>query len=1397
MSINIDTKINLNSSQFTSGAKNVSSAIDGINKSFQQLDTTKVKLDGISASTFALAKAYENLGRLQNMISDVMGGAYNYATAMETNTVGISAILKSMVQVNGETMKWNQSMEMSKDLMAKLRIEALQTASTSTDLIETFRGILGPALNQGMSIDQTMTFTKVGVNAVRSLGLPSNQYLQELRSILQGNIRPSSSTLATALGITNQDVKEAKNNAGGVFKFLMERMEGFERATKETTNTVEGRIAILKEGLYTSMEEAGKLIYYSYNNWLGELSDKMFTLNKQTGQINLNKDFVAGVKEVASDFYDIGKVVGKIANGLLNNAGGIFKGLEMFAMFKGGQMIANSGLNLLDGFVERFTQAENLFFDIFGKNKTNEIEVALVDVIAKTDQLVAKNKELETIINEIPNGVKNLASHYASLGVSAEEALKWQQEIEKSIYRGDNATARSLQQQYEAQAMQIQKENEQRSLEEQRSAIQERINKLKAEETAYINDSKNEEAKANELLEQRLTKQQTKLKELQVAQEEALKSFDSKSETRMINLLDQIKKQEEQNIKRENAYLEKKAKLESKPQDEKTQEKLAKLNSAYAEKSAQGLQRQIELEQKYQELCVKNAEERVALIEKQNQKAQEQAERVTKLEIQKSETAIKYQNEQNDIISRTLQLTKQQEELLKSVNANQNANRQVAGEIVRLTQQEIAEQQRAILIYELKNKAELTGDKQIIAATNEIIKVVQREGYIIQQTGREGVVAYDKLIDAIKRVTQGSMVLDEALIKQMNTYAKLDQETKEHANTMEVSYVGALGSVGVALYSVREMLGFFTNDVDTNAGQIAEWCLKAGAVAIACDSMISSIGALKKAYDALASSIALTRILQIGGAALAKIGGVATLAGLALSAGAGYLAYNGMQTSQGEKMDMLSKQMQANKKANDEARENIKQGLKDRREAQREAEELAKSPLGAVAEKYKDVNYIYNPNPQYDDGTAIVESKFDDSGDDDKKKKGGYDRAAKELEKQKTKTREAQASYKSLTETIDIAYKKLTDTYTDYQIEMDEAKKKTDDWSKSLVKMVADAGGVVDEDGKIKSFGKITEEQYKKAKKSMEDFYNASEKKALETQELQGYKNQLQHIQNMESLGELSKRMADERRSEVLKDEIAFYQKQLEQKDLTEKAKLDIETDMYNARKALRDAEASESKIQWDSVLEHIRNTSFNLTETFNGGIDTMIGRFTEFGQNIIGSTKTVTEQLRELCKNLASDILNMMMKIYMQGLMMNLIGNIFGGGGLFGGGSGSIGSTPSMLSSPSVNSIKGIGLSGIGVFAKGGVANGWSIVGEKGPELVNFSNPGRVYTADQTRNALSGGGGVNIKIDLHNESGQQVEAQTTGTNFDGESYVVGVVLKAISTNKNGMRNIIKGVATT
>ena len=56
---------------------------------------------------------------------------------------------------------------------------------------------------------------------------------------------------------------------------------------------------------------------------------------------------------------------------------------------------------------------------------------------------------------------------------------------------------------------------------------------------------------------------------------------------------------------------------------------------------------------------------------------------------------------------------------------------------------------------------------------------------------------------------------------------------------------------------------------------------------------------------------------------------------------------------------------------------------------------------------------------------------------------------------------------------------------------------------------------------------------------------------------------------------------------------------------------------------------------------------------------------------------------------------------------------------------------------------LQGMGLQPIPIegYAKGGYAKpGLALVGEQGPEIVRFSRPAQVMTADETRDALRGG---------------------------------------------------------
>lgn len=91
-----------------------------------------------------------------------------------------------------------------------------------------------------------------------------------------------------------------------------------------------------------------------------------------------------------------------------------------------------------------------------------------------------------------------------------------------------------------------------------------------------------------------------------------------------------------------------------------------------------------------------------------------------------------------------------------------------------------------------------------------------------------------------------------------------------------------------------------------------------------------------------------------------------------------------------------------------------------------------------------------------------------------------------------------------------------------------------------------------------------------------------------------------------------------------------------------------------------------------------------------------------------------------------------------------------------------------------------------IPAFAKGGLARkGWALVGEEGPELVNFSNPGRVYTSEQTSEALNHGQDV--------ASGALADVPAMGGWWDKVKSAAGSVKDGVVNAATGAVNWARG----
>lgn len=454
-------------------SKNLQSIYGEMNKLDGAAERLKSSFGGAFSAGAGIAAGMLGFESITGAISDATAEAWNFAKSMETNKIGMAGILSSMTQINGQALQWNDALSISSTLIDRLNTDALKTAATSEELVTTFRALLGPGLGAGMSIDEIQQLTTVGVNAVKSIGLDGRQLVQELRDMVQGGIQPASSTLATALGLKDSDIKAAKNSAEGLFKFLMDRLQGFERASLETPKTLKGLEDQIKEAVTRTGSIGFEPLQNRYKEFLKGISDELLAPDS----FELNPDVIATVREfseevvqVADDLADIGEVAGtvivpafKLGSEYLGVAADNTKLIAAgFAAWKGAQVASDliniataaNGAYQAQTLLGQAVQKVNTFYDT-GRNKARlryqeemqAAQQAASVIVAENNKIAQSLKNQETINKavirlikddnaELAQRLQQLRYEYSKLGLSAEEAGRLQYQAAKQAAKG-------------------------------------------------------------------------------------------------------------------------------------------------------------------------------------------------------------------------------------------------------------------------------------------------------------------------------------------------------------------------------------------------------------------------------------------------------------------------------------------------------------------------------------------------------------------------------------------------------------------------------------------------------------------------------------------------------------------------------------------------------------------------------------------------------------------------------------------------------------------------------------------------------------------------------------------------------------------------------------------------
>lgn len=285
------------------------------------------------------------------------------------------------------------------------------------------------------------------------------------------------------------------------------------------------------------------------------------------------------------------------------------------------------------------------------------------------------------------------------------------------------------------------------------------------------------------------------------------------------------------------------------------------------------------------------------------------------------------------------------------------------------------------------------------------------------------------------------------------------------------------------------------------------------------------------------------------------------------------------------------------------------------------------------------------------------------------------------------------------------------------------------------------------------------------------------------------------HLTNMVTLGRLSRSDADALLAEELKAYIDYARSEVNEAQLSATQRLQIEKNLLEAQQKLWELAGRSLKTSLQEAARQYKQETTNYADlaksTFDSTMSSINSAWTNNLEAMATGTKSFSKGIKDIFKDMTNAIIKMMIQLTFQQYIMPKLQGLFGGAVSGIGSLGAVKGTSSFAGGSSFSSA----FTG-NRFAAGGKTNpGLMLVGENGPELLQSSGSHRIYTASETRRLMGGTTSNNVVVNIVNQSGQELESKQQNSRFDGENYVIDVVVRAMESNKGGMRDAIKASA--
>jgi hypothetical protein len=208
---------------------------------------------------------------------------FEFNQTLERTRLGIAGIITAVADVSdaqGNLLQGAKAFEAAQVSARRqqtlLRQDALSTVATFQELLDAFQIALGPGLAAGFNLDQVRQFSVLISQAAANIGLPQRQLSEEIRAILTGNIRQTTTRIAQVLNLTNKEIRKMKALGADVFfEDLQRRLNGFALGAQAAATTVGGLFVRLKDVIELVAGTAAQEAFEELRITLTELFDAL------------------------------------------------------------------------------------------------------------------------------------------------------------------------------------------------------------------------------------------------------------------------------------------------------------------------------------------------------------------------------------------------------------------------------------------------------------------------------------------------------------------------------------------------------------------------------------------------------------------------------------------------------------------------------------------------------------------------------------------------------------------------------------------------------------------------------------------------------------------------------------------------------------------------------------------------------------------------------------------------------------------------------------------------------------------------------------------------------------------------------------------------------------------